>query len=453
MDLTHKKVGIWGFGIVGKAAAALLSDQKVPITIMEKRELSTEEDSLIKLYDATFIHQDSVDQFFDRNDLILMSPGIDPRPFQTRYKHKFITELDLLSTHFHQPIIAITGTVGKTSVTHFISTLLKRTMRVATAGNIGVGMLELINKQDEYDCAVLELSSFQLEHCTEFQPQLAIITNLYPNHLDRHGTLENYLAAKLHILSSQKKDQRALLPLELLTYEPVRTLVEQQKDRFSFFSAQKPPGHFEYELFWLENNQIMTQKNGIQQLVTSLNSFPQRSYPENWLMVAAALHILHQPFDFDATVDFDSDILHHRLEKINTIQGITFYNDSKSTVPEATLAAVHSFGDQPLVLILGGLSKGVDRAELLIAHLPKTVAHVICFGAEKELLATACTQVGICCSEYDKLDDAFIAACNCAHKTTPIIFSPSGSSYDLFKNYQERGNAFKKLIAQHFTII
>jgi UDP-N-acetylmuramoylalanine--D-glutamate ligase len=453
MDLTHKKVGIWGFGIVGKAAAALLSDQKVPITIMEKRQLSTEEDSLIKLYGATFIHQDSVDQFFDRNDLILMSPGIDPRPFQMHYQHKFITELDLLSDNFHQPIIAITGTVGKTSVTHFISTLLSRTMRVVTAGNIGVGMLELIKKQDEYDCTVLELSSFQLEYCTQFQPQLAIITNLYPNHLDRHGTLENYLAAKLHILSAQKKDQRALLPLELLTSLPVRELVEQQKDRFSFFTTQKPPVSFEYELFWVENNQIMTQKNGVQKVITSLDLFPQRSYPENWLIVASALHILNQPFDFDRTVNYDSEILHHRLERINTAEGITFYNDSKSTVPEATLAAVHSFGNQPVVLILGGLSKGVNRAALLIAQLPQNVVHVICFGAEKEQLATACTQAGIRSSGHETLEDAFTAACKFAHATTPILFSPSGSSYDLFKNYQERGNAFKKIIAQKFTII
>lgn len=449
----RKKVGIWGFGIVGKAAAALLSRQNVPLTIMEKRVLNEWENDLIAQYGATFMYQDSVDQFFDQNDFVLMSPGIDPRPFQIRYKHKFITELDLLSSSFNQPIVAITGTVGKTSVTHFISTLLKRTLRVATAGNIGVGMLELINKQDEYDCAVLELSSFQLEYSTQFQPQLAIITNLYPNHLDRHGTFENYLAAKLHIISAQKREQRGLLPLELLMYEPVSALVEQQKDRFAFFSAQKPSEHFEYELFWIENNTIMTQKNGIQQLVTSLNSFPQRSYPENWLIVAAALHILDQPFDFDATVNFDSEILNHRLEKINTLQGITFYNDSKSTVPEATLAAVHSFGNQPIVLILGGLSKGVDRAALLIAHLPKTIAHVICFGAEKEQLVTACSQNAIPASKYETLDDSFSAARTFANKKTPILFSPSGSSYDLFKNYQERGNAFKKLIAQHFTII
>ncbi len=453
MDLQHKKIGIWGFGIVGKAAAALLSTQSISVTIMEKRALTEQENALIKQYHATSIHQDSVNDFFDQNDLILMSPGIDPRPYAQHYKHKFITELDLLSSAFTKPIVAITGTVGKTSVTHFLSTLLNHTRRVATAGNIGIGMLDLINKQEQYDCAVLEVSSFQLEYCTQFQPHLAIITNLYSNHLDRHGTLENYLAAKLHILSAQKKEQRALLPIELLNYEPVRTLVEQQKDRFSFFSVQKTPGHFEYELFWIENNQIMTQKNGTQKVITTLSSFPQRSYPENWLIVAAALHILDQPFDFDATVNFDSEVLNHRLEKINTVQEITFYNDSKSTVPESTLAAVHSFGDQRLVLILGGLSKGVDRAALLIAHLPKTIVHVICFGAEKEQLVTACTQYGITASRYETLREAFIAACTYANETIPVLFSPSGSSYDLFNNYQERGNAFKKLIRDCFTVV
>ncbi|OQA34613.1 MAG: UDP-N-acetylmuramoylalanine--D-glutamate ligase [Candidatus Dependentiae bacterium ADurb.Bin331] len=453
MDVQHKKIGIWGFGIVGKAAAALLSTQSVSITIMEKRELTQQENALINQYHATSIHQDSVNDFFDQNDLILMSPGIDPRPYAQQYKHKFITELDLLSSAFTKPIIAITGTVGKTSVTHFLSTLLNRTMRVATAGNIGIGMLDLINKQEQFDCAVLEVSSFQLEYCRQFQPHLAIITNLYSNHLDRHETVENYLAAKLHILSSQKKEQQALLPIDLVSFKSVHDLVKQHPEGFSFFSLHKPSISFDYQLFWIENNQIFCKKNGIENSIAHVTQFPQTSFAINWLIVAAALDILGQPFNFDSSVDVESDILHHRLEKIETTQKITFYNDSKSTVPESTLAAVHSFNNQPIVLIVGGLSKGVDRASLLIAQLPKNVVHVICFGTEKDQLFTACTQYGIIASRYETLQEAFIAACTYANETIPVLFSPSGSSYDLFNNYQERGNAFKKLIRDCFTVV
>jgi UDP-N-acetylmuramoylalanine--D-glutamate ligase len=213
MDFHNKKIGIWGFGIVGKAALKFFRSHEIPITVMDNKELSKQDYELLDTAKSNFVPQVNCNEFLSNNDLILASPGIDLRPFAS-YKEKFITELDIFSSHTKKPIIAITGTIGKTTVTHFLSKILQKHTTVQTGGNIGTGMLELLAQQD-HEITLLEVSSFQLEPCQIFAPDLAIWTNLYPNHLDRHTTIEDYFSAKCAILAKQKNNQQALIPIEL----------------------------------------------------------------------------------------------------------------------------------------------------------------------------------------------------------------------------------------------
>ncbi|MBI2774851.1 UDP-N-acetylmuramoyl-L-alanine--D-glutamate ligase [Candidatus Dependentiae bacterium] len=449
------KVGIWGFGVVGKSVAQFFSDYPIKLSVMEKRSLSDQEKEYCAQRSITLFGEEQKNKFLDNNDLIIPSPGIDLRDYKN-YRSKFLSELDIFSDAFKKPIIAITGTVGKTSTTHFLSTLLSSSMRISTGGNIGTGMLDLITHQENTDCAILELSSFQLEYCKTFAPYLALWTNLYQNHLDRHGTMEEYLKAKLNLICNQKAGQHALLPVELLKFDAIKNYLDCAPQFLSFFSQYKIDLNklgaiIPHKLFWIEDGTIVVYQNGLVKPLISINELPKHSFIQNWIVVAAATNILNKPLDLIKNISFDSDVLSHRLERITTKEGITFFDDSKGTLAQSTLAAIDSFSNRPLILMLGGLSKGVDRSQL-IAQLPANVQAVICFGKEADQLAQWCNARAIKAHASPTLEEAFEACRTFANEETPVLFSPSGSSFDLFTDYKMRGKRFKELVAQHYTI-
>ena len=237
MEFTSKKIGVWGLGVVGKAAVRFFHKQGISVNVMENREISAHEQNFLTDHRATLYRQNDVTAFLASHDFCIASPGIDLRPYQ-QYQKQFITELDIFASFWQKPIIAITGSIGKTTVTHLLSQLLSKKMRVATGGNIGIGMLDLLAEQDNADCALLEVSSFQLEQCTAFAPTVALWTNFHPNHLDRHGTSEEYFKAKAQLLLRQKETDHALVPLELLPM--IRALIPKRP--LLFFSITPPLG-------------------------------------------------------------------------------------------------------------------------------------------------------------------------------------------------------------------
>jgi UDP-N-acetylmuramoylalanine--D-glutamate ligase len=165
---------------------------------------------------VSFQTEEHKELFFSSCDYILVSTGIDIRAYYATYKEKWLNELDLFADDWKKPIIAITGTVGKTSTVSFLSALLQQHQyAIATGGNIGIATFDMLSTQKEMDYAVLEVSSFQLEHCASFAPDLAILTNFYPNHLDRHGSEQDYFDAKYNMFAHQNNHQKALIPFTL----------------------------------------------------------------------------------------------------------------------------------------------------------------------------------------------------------------------------------------------
>lgn len=448
MNIREKKIGIWGLGIVGRSAVNFLMHHASSVNVMDKKVLNEEEQQFLATNHVSYMQQNNLEQFFALNDLILASPGIDVRPFK-QYHHKLITELDIVAHYFKKPIIAITGTVGKTTVTHFLSTLLQHHgLKIATGGNIGTGMLDLIAQQDTVDYAVLEVSSFQLEHCKSFAPDLAIWTNVYPNHLDRHSTHEEYLHAKMNIFMQQQAHQQSLLPLELASLCP--------PDKHSaFFSMHRPSDNqraqFQHhKLFWIEDNQIFMAHNHRLQSLINLEDLPAASFIENWLIIVAALTLLSIPLPTIMNTDVALHVPEHRLEKVATINGITFYNDSKSTITQSTLKAVEMLkGHGNLIVLLGGINKADDprrNREELIKALVGTVSYSACFGKEAAMLHELCENSTMPSGMFNNLDEAFQACVQQAKSGDTILLSPGGSSYDLFAHYQERGKKFKTLV-------
>lgn len=446
MNLTNKKIGIWGFGIVGKAALNYFTQQKIATTIFDSKELSVQEKDLIAASQSN-LWQHDVTTFLQTHDLILPSPGIDLRIFNA-YQKKFITELDILAHTTTKKVIAITGTVGKTSVTHLLASHMHNHKKVITGGNIGTGMLELINRQDQAEIIILEVSSFQLEYNRYFAPDLALWTNFYPNHLDRHTTLNDYFDAKYKIIEYQNKNQQALIPLNLA--EQIKSKKSNHAGAIHYFSTQKPSSKQldflskDGSLFWLSSDALMQSNQNDTRLIMPLEQFPKSSFIENWIIIIAALALQNIPLN--SLSQNEITIPHHRIEKIAAHRGIDFYNDSKATIMESTQVAVEKLQGRSIILLLGGLSKGIDRSPAL-KQLKNKVKYLICFGSEAEILHKAAQKQDISSAYYATLEEAVEHAVKYAQAGDQVLLSPGGSSYDLFKNYEERGKRFKELIS------
>lgn len=411
MNLKNKKIGIWGYGITGRSTADFMIKQGAHTSVMDKDPLADEQD-YFALHNITYYAQDQLEAFFAAHDLIIPSAGIDLRPYYQKYKDKWLFELDIFAHFFTKPYIAITGSVGKTTITSLLSQLLEMYgFKIITGGNIGIASLDLIAHQDDVDYAVLEVSSFQLEHTTRFTPYLAIITNITENHLDRHGTMDEYIRAKKNILM---KAYYKVLPAELL-----RHLTLLESTRATLFA-----------------------KNQHKKIISQL---PPITFEENWLAIIKALTILGCSLRSLSVVATNLKMPEHRIEYVTTIRGAKYYNDSKSTAPAATQAAVEKFAPAPIHLLLGGLSKGLNR-EPLIASLRGKVAQVYCFGKETDMLHALCTKHEVPSSAFASLEQAVEAAHHNATPESVVLLSPAGSSYDLFENFEHRGQVFKELV-------
>lgn len=221
--LLNKKIGIWGFGTVGKSVLSFLSQFECTLSVLDNEEPDTFQKALLEGHNATFVSKELLPQFLEMNDLIVPSPGIniskyihpELSPNNPDISDKFITELDLFYAFNTQPTIAITGSVGKTTTVHLLTHILNKLGKKALAcGNIGFPLLDTISEQKKYDYLVLELSSFQLEYIKRFRADHAGLINIYPNHLDRHCSMADYIAAKGALFIHQTEDDWAYLPLE-----------------------------------------------------------------------------------------------------------------------------------------------------------------------------------------------------------------------------------------------
>jgi UDP-N-acetylmuramoylalanine--D-glutamate ligase len=445
-----QRVGIWGFGIVGKSALRLFSTRALELSVYDSRTLFEQELALVTNAQALLFTQDRLTEFLEYNDHILISPGVDLRSYG-HYRHKWLPELDLLQQEFHKPIVAITGSVGKTSVTHLVSQILTNSgLRVWTGGNIGTSMLDLISTTDTVDVAILEVSSFQLEYCTQFAPSVALWTNLTENHLDRHGTMENYFLAKKNIFARQTAGQHAFVPLALWP----QLAKENNHTTVHFFTdiTRVTPEEKTVPFYFIKNKNVM-RHNGVQepelvappvqQLFTNLCTL---TYKENSILIALAADLITQLFSTQLNPALHGTVLPpHRLEYVDTVNEISFYNDSKSTAPAPTIAAVEKLNNKPILLFLGGFKKGVDRTPL-IAAIKDKVKIIHAFGAERDDIVHKATKLCIPCTSSATLEEAFATCVSNAQPGDQVLLSPAGSSFDLFKNYEERGNRFKALV-------
>ncbi len=429
------KAAILGVGSSGQAAARLLRSRGWSVTILNSLQspaVCSRIETLAK-EDISFITGRAAETDAASYDLCVMSPGIDTAtPIVQNILRKdipLIGEIELAFRECSLPIIAVTGTNGKTTTTELIKTLLNGCgIRAQACGNIGLPFSEVVRHPSDLQTVVVEVSSFQLETIRTFRPHIALWLNLSPNHLDRYRCLEDYRNAKLRIFLNQTEEDFAIVNVR----DKLPRLAAKQ---ITFSAYKKKNADFTRqgtEIFF-QGTAILNQKH------TRLEGIHNT---ENLMASLAAGHCLGLGFADMAKAISQYMPPQHRCEFVREQKGVRWLNDSKSTNLDSLTKAIES-QTTPLILIAGGKNKGFEF-DSIAPLISKRVKIAILIGEMRHRIAASWHAISPKVSET--LEDAVNLAASLAKSGDSVLFSPGTSSYDMFANYEDRGNRFKKLV-------
>ncbi len=439
------RISVIGAALSGVAAAELARRQGHDVLVSEARPETALVETAERLRSAdieleTGGHSDRVYE----SDLIIVSPGVHPsnvvRVEATRRGIELIGELEYASRFLTNPIVAITGTNGKTTTTALTAHILDQSGRPAVAaGNIGKPLSSLVDTIASDTIIVAECSSYQLDTIVSFRPQVSMILNITPDHLSYHGTFSQYVEAKWKIASNQQAGDVVILNADDPAVAPAASAV---RSTVRFFSTTR-----EVEGAFIRGGEIVLrdpQHN--EEILMSLRrlGLPGVHNAANSMaasMAARAFEVRNENIR-DSLMSFSG--VEHRLESVRIHKGARFVNDSKATNVNATWYALSSY-DRPIVWIAGGRGDSNKYAELdpLVAA---NVKAIVCIGEEADAIFNHwCTTKR--CAKADTLEDAIRIAQDMALAEDVVLFSPACKSFDMFANYEERGRAFKRIVA------
>ncbi len=438
MDLKGKCVTVIGYGKTGEACVKTLLRLGARVKLSEKKEDLTVPDGVeVELGGHT-------EGFILDSDLIIVSPGVRWNElFLERARNKgieVISEIELAYRLTDVPIIAITGTNGKTTTTSLTAHILSTKKNVKLVGNIGIPFIgEVIDSRPEY--FVLEVSSFQLQGTKLFRPKIGVLLNIASDHLNWHNSIEEYVEAKRRIFYNQGNE-------EILIYNRddinVVEAVRDAKSRKISFSLEDT-----------DKSEVYVKDGNIK---FNIEEFSDVSIPLDNIrligkhnlaniMCASTIGLLCGiPLDDLIRAIETFSPYPHTLEKFLEYGGLTFIDDSKATNPHATISALRSINENK-VLILGGQDKGMDFSELIDELRQTNVRHICLIGETREKLKKLLLENSIeNFSIHTSLEEAVLTAIDSAKKGDCILFSPACASFDMFKNYAERGERFKEIV-------
>ena len=384
-------------------------------------------------------------------ELIVMSPGV-PLSIPPVVKARelgipVISEPELAFRYSDVSFVAITGTNGKTTTTTLTAFLLEKEGRkVVAGGNIGLPLISQCPQMSANDIVVAEMSSFQLESVDSFCPKVAVVMNLTPDHLDRHKTMEAYAAAKANIFKNQGPEEYLLLNKDDAI---VAAMAAGAKSHVYYFSQQEILD----EGIWLEDGNLVYRldKNGAPQVLipaAEIGIVGSHNWQNAMAASLAALLMGQQPEIIAERLRAFKGVA-HRMEPVATIDGVLYVNDSKGTNPDSTEKALGSYGKRPIVLIAGGRNKGSDMAVLV----PLMRAHcrgVVLVGEATGDFIDAFARTGY--TDYvcaDSFEDAVAKAREMAQSGDVVLLSPACASWDMFDNFEQRGDLFKELVKDY----
>jgi len=435
-----KSAIILGLGRSGLAAARLLKRSGAEVTVCDSGEspVLIERAELLRKEGITVLTAADAARDEVVHDIAILSPGIEETaPIVVNVLRKaipLIGELELAFTLCPFPVVAITGTNGKTTTTELTTLMLQGAgLRAASCGNIGTPMSELLEEGVTWDVLVAEVSSFQLESIRTFHPKVSVWLNLSPNHLDRYPSMDEYREAKLRIFENQTAEDWTVIPMESKDLD-----LSKIKARRITFSVSDPAADVSL------HEGLMIQHGG--NVLIDLSKTRLRG-PHNAANVMAAFAVgiaLGADTGKMACAIREYTPPAHRCEFIAEFDGLRWINDSKATTLDAMEQAIRSVQGS-LILIAGGKDKGFEFSP--IADLVRErVSFAILIGEMRHRIARDWAPLH--CLEAESLEEAVVTALKEAQPGTTILFSPGTSSFDMFRDYVERGETFRRLVKE-----
>ena len=442
--LTGKKVLVLGLAKSGAAAVELLDALNADITINEyspKEKIEKYDEYIERGFEV--ICGGHPDELFERDfDFVVRNPGIQyHKPFLLRLEERGIpiyTEIELGFKYAKpQNYIAVTGTNGKTTTVTLIYEILKDASRkVHLAGNVGTPYCQIILEnnllEESNHDVVLEMSSFQLLNIDEFKPYISTIINLTPDHLDYMDSLDEYYASKTNIYRNQDEHDYYLVNKDDTTLKEYLDRYPYQAQTITFSLEERADCEIRDDKIYFQGEEVLpiseikiVGRHNIQNIMISICATALSGIPLSSIRKTIASFMG----------------VEHRIEYVTTINGVKYYNDSKATNTDASIIALKAF-NQPVILLMGGFEKGLDLSEM--RQYNDHISKLICFGAagkrfKKDMKHPDSYLV-------DHLEAAINKAYELAKEGDIVLLSPSTSSFDEFKGYEERGRVFKELV-------
>lgn len=445
--ITLKNVLILGAGISGLGAAHVLIRHGCSVIVSDLKDKikDLKEKETLQSLGVVFEFGEQSSVLLDGIDTVVVSPVIPAEnPVVAEALGRgipVISEVELAYRMTKAPILAITGTNGKTTTTTLLGSMISQSQKpFALAGNLGISLSREAELVPENGLIAAEVSSFQLEFISTFRPKAAVILNITPDHIERHHTMERYVATKARIFENMAEGDCLLLNSED-PYTP--GLAKLAKTEVCYLSTLQEVN----EGACLIDKELVIKRKGNRIKLGHINEL-QLKGRQNYEDVLAAAFLAYEggvPIDSIRKAMIDFKGLPHRIEFVRKLNGVSYYNDSKATNTDAAIKGLEAF-EQPILLIAGGYDKGTDLTDFMITS-KKHVKHLILIGEASSRFKAAAENAGIASIILAKdMEAAVKKGHELAVEGDIVLLSPACSSFDMYGSYEERGMDFKKKV-------
>jgi UDP-N-acetylmuramoylalanine--D-glutamate ligase len=443
--LHNKKVSVIGAARSGVAVAKLLKSHNANVFVSDSAVADKLQSSILNLQSEKIEYE--IGKHSNRVyecELMVISPGVPsnaPVVLEALKRNiKVVSELEVGSWFCRAPIVAITGSNGKTTTTTLTGRILSdATKKHVVAGNIGTAFSSVVLELAETDIAVLEVSSFQLDHIDKFRPKISVLLNITPDHMDRYNhSMEKYAASKARVFKNQRDGDMLIYNID---DEWTNKIIHQAQCRKIGLSVQKKLT----EGAFVEDSKLITSTSGTRTEIIDINQIFIKGMHNLYNSMAAAL--VGQLLGVDAT-SIQSTLktfegVEHRLEFVRKLNDVSYYNDSKATNVDSVWFALQSF-KEPIVLFLGGRDKGNDYSRLT-ELVRKQVKAIVAIGESADIVEQSFKGTTVI-TKASSMEEAVDIARFLAQPGDVVLLSPACASFDWFKNYEHRGEVFKQLV-------
>ena len=434
--LDGKKIAILGFGMEGKSTYKFIRKySNCTLYILDQKDYSN--DDLIKDDKNVVMITDNYLDNLDSYDVIIKAPGVILKDITTTgFKDSITSQLELLMEVYKDNIIGITGTKGKSTTSTLIYEMFKNSGYDAhLLGNIGIPIFDKIDEFKSDSILIIEMSALQLEF-VKCSPRVALLLNLFPEHLDHAGTVKHYYANKLNIFKYQKKNDTGIYAYD---NDNVRRYINDsyKQDMVSVSLKDNTAMHIKDNYIYYKNKKLYD--------ITSNRNLIGDANLENIMFALAVAEVYYLPLDkvIDTINNFKP--LSHRLELVGEYNGITYYDDAIATIPEACISAIKSLLRVD-TLIIGGMDRGIEYNNLIEYLKTSSISNIVCMPDTGYKIADKLINSNKKIYRCETLEDAVNISKQVTKKGYICLLSPAAASYNKYKNYIEKGNKYQELV-------